>query len=205
MKAITQLAILLLCVLFVSCRSKKLAVSTTTNVPSVTHVTAKTGLSLSSKDKNVSIGGMLRMKRDDVIQLSLVTFGILEVARIEMTPDYFMVMDKVNRQYVKASYNDVPFLKDANVDFRTIQTYFWDEQSSSHAAWERTDYVSLEGMSFPTKHLITVRSGSNTVKAILSLSSLKTDSDWETRTQIPARYTEMPVEKLMSHLLKLSL
>ena len=92
-----------------------------------TFATAKMNLSLSASDKNVSIGGTLRMKRNDVIQLSIVTFGILEVARIEMTPDYFMGIDKVNRQYVKAAWGDVSFFKNAGIDFYTLQALFWDE------------------------------------------------------------------------------
>ena len=92
-----------------------------------TYATAKMRLALSSGDKSVSIGGTLRMKRDDVIQLSLVTFGILEVARIEMTPDYFMGIDKVGKQYVRAAFGDVPFFRSAGIDFYTLQALFWDE------------------------------------------------------------------------------
>ena len=92
-----------------------------------TFATAKINLSLSSGYKSISVGGTLRMKRNDVIQLSLVTFGILEVARIEMTPDYFMGIDKVGKQYVKAAYGDVSFFKNAGIDFYTLQALFWDE------------------------------------------------------------------------------
>ena len=92
-----------------------------------TFATAKMNLALSSGDKSISVGGTLRMKRNDVIQLSLVTFGIFEVARIEMTPEYFMGIDKVNKQYVKAAYADVSFFKNAGIDFYTMQALFWDE------------------------------------------------------------------------------
>lgn len=92
-----------------------------------TYATAKINLALSSGEKSVSIGGTLRMKRNDVIQLSLATLGIFEVARIEMTPDYFMGIDKVGKQYVKAAYQDVSFFKSAGIDFYTLQALFWDE------------------------------------------------------------------------------
>ena len=168
-------------------------------------VTAKLGLTLSTGDKSVSLGGTLRMKRDDVIQLSLVTFGILEVARLEVTPDYFMLIDKMGKQYVRAAYSDVSLLADAGIDFRTLQSYFWDEQTSSPKAWQRSDYVSLGGRSFPTKHIISIARGGKSVKATISLSNLKNDSDWQTHTQVPTHYTEVPVDKLLSRIMNLTI
>lgn len=170
-----------------------------------TSVTAKLRLDLSSGERSLSVGGMLRMKRNDVIQLSLVTFGILEVARIEMTPDYFMLIDKVGRQYVKASYSQVPFLRDADVDFYTIQAYFWDEQTSNLSGWERKDYVNVGGRSLPTSHNITIPTSRRTIKAELTLSNLNTDSEWEKRTEVPSRYKEVTVDEAMSRIMNLTM
>ena len=218
---------LMLCILLASCRSKKEVVSTTTTVsdnttigvpPSQgdkqpadakqqeeTCVTAKVRLELSSNGKSTSVGGMLRMKRNDVIQLSLVTFGVLEVARIEMTPDYFLLVDKMGRQYVKASYNDVSFLRDADVDFYTIQSYFWNEQTSNYSGWEQSNFVTVGDRSLPTKHLITIPARNKTIKANLSLSNLNTDSNWEKRTQISSRYSKVSVDELWTRIMNLTL
>ena len=218
---------LMLCILLASCRSKKEVVSTTTTVsdnttigvpPSQgnkqpadakqqeeTCVTAKVRLELSSNGKSTSVGGMLRMKRNDVIQLSLVTFGVLEVARIEMTPEYFLLVDKMGRQYVKASYNDVSFLRDADVDFYTIQSYFWNEQTSNYSGWEQSNFVTVGDRSLPTKHLITIPARNKTIKANLSLSNLNTDSNWEKRTQISSRYSKVSVDELWTRIMNLTL
>ena len=226
MKSITQLSILLLCALLAACASKKHAVTSTTVVPDETTVvvppspdsskpaevkpkeqpciTSKLRLELSSGSKSVTVGGTLRMKHDDVIQLSLVTFGILEVARIEMTPDYFMLIDKMGRQYVKAKYSDVSFLRDADVDFYTIQSYFWNEQTANVTGWERRDYVNIGGKSLPTKHNITIPSGIKTIKANLSLSNMNTDSNWETRTVVSSHYKEVTVDEAITRILNLT-
>ena len=218
---------LMLCILLASCRSKKEVVSTTATVsdnttigvpPSQgnkqptdakqqeeTCVTAKVRLELASNGKSTSVGGMLRMKRNDVIQLSLVTFGVLEVARIEMTPEYFLLVDKMGRQYVKASYNDVSFLRDADVDFYTIQSYFWNEQTSNYSGWEQSNFVTVGGRSLPTKHLITIPARNKTIKANLSLSNLNTDSNWEKRTQISSRYSKVSVDELWTRIMNLTL
>lgn len=227
MKIIIRFSVLMLCILLASCRSKKEVVSTTTTVsdnttigvpPSQgnkqpadakqqeeTCVTAKVRLELASNGKSTSVGGMLRMKRNDVIQLSLVTFGVLEVARIEMTPEYFLLVDKMGRQYVKASYNDVSFLRDADVDFYTIQSYFWNEQTSNYSGWEQSNFVTVGGRSLPTKHLITIPARNKTIKANLSLSNLNTDSNWEKRTQISSRYSKVSVDELWTRIMNLTL
>lgn len=227
MKIIIRFSVLMLCILLASCRSKKEVVSTTTTVsdnttigvpPSQgnkqpadakqqeeTCVTAKVRLELASNGKSTSVGGMLRMKRNDVIQLSLVTFGVLEVARIEMTPDYFLLVDKMGRQYVKASYNDVSFLRDADVDFYTIQSYFWNEQTTNYSGWEQSNFVTVGGRSLPTKHLITIPARNKTIKANLSLSNLNTDSNWEKRTQISSRYSKVSVDELWTRIMNLTL
>lgn len=227
MKIIIRFSVLMLCILLASCRSKKEVVSTTTTVsdnttigvpPSQgnkqpadakqqeeTCVTAKVRLELASNGKSTSVGGMLRMKRNDVIQLSLVTFGVLEVARIEMTPEYFLLVDKMGRQYVKASYNDVSFLRDADVDFYTIQSYFWNEQTSNYSGWEQSNFVTVGGRSLPTTHLITIPARNKTIKANLSLSNLNTDSNWEKRTQISSRYSKVSVDELWTRIMNLTL
>ena len=229
MKAITRFSILLLCILLVSCASKKHAVtSTTTTTTTVVQetttvtssskdkkkaseakqnqascITSRIRLELVSGGKNSSVGGMLRMKRDEVIQLSLVTFGILEVGRIEMTPDYFLLIDKVNRQYMKAAYNEVSFLRDADIDFSTLQAFFWDEQTSYISGWERSDFANIGGWNLPTKHNITIPTQSKTIKAELTLSNLNTDSEWEKRTQVPERYKKVSVDEAISRIMKL--
>lgn len=275
-----QIAVLLCCVLLVSCGTKKQVVSSgggvtaglaplenivetvNANRQAETFATAKMNFSFASGDKSASIGGTLRMKRNDVIQLSLVTFGILEVARIEMTPEYFMGIDKVNKQYIRATYQDVSFFKKAGIDFYTLQALFWDELflfggsnsmptdkqfkksmegerakltndesqhavltflvnmltglvqqvtvsphtqgSSPYLTWEYAEFGSLGQKHFPTKHFLTIPNEGKPIKASLSLSNLKNDSDWQARTDTPKRnYKEVTIEQLMSLLMKL--
>lgn len=90
-------------------------------------ISAKINLSLSAGTNSARVGGSLKMKRDDVIQISLVALGLMEVGRLELTPDYMMVVDRMNHQYVKSSYADVDFLSKAGIDFYTFQSLFWDE------------------------------------------------------------------------------
>lgn len=90
-------------------------------------LTAKLSVSLSSGSGKTSVGGTLRMKRDDVIQLSLVAMGIIEAGRLELTKDYLLVLDRLGHEYVRVKYSQVPFLQKAGIDFYTFQSLFWNE------------------------------------------------------------------------------
>lgn len=80
------------------------------NAQSAQYITSKIKLHLQVGDKDVSLGGKLCMKRDDVIRIQLTAFGLMEIGRMEFTNDYVMVMDRMNKQYVKLDYNKVDFL-----------------------------------------------------------------------------------------------
>lgn len=89
-------------------------------------VTAKVKMSLRSGNKDISASGSLRMRRDDVIQLSLTVLGF-EVARMEFTPQDVLVIDRYHKQYVRATYSDLDFLRQAGLDFSSLQSLFWAE------------------------------------------------------------------------------
>ena len=89
-------------------------------------LTAKAKVELQGMGKSLSINGQLRMKRDDVVQLSLSFLG-MEVGRMEFTPQDVLIVDRMNKQYVRAAYSEVSFLKRANLDFYSLQALFWNE------------------------------------------------------------------------------
>ena len=97
------------------------------NVLKTQFVTSKLKFSAKLGGQKVSVGGSLKMKRDDVIRIQLVALGIMEAGRLEFTKDYVLIMDRVNKQYVKASYNDIEFLRANGINFYTLQSLFWNE------------------------------------------------------------------------------
>ena len=94
-----------------------------------THLTAKVKVTLSVGNKSVSTSGALKMKRNDVIQLSVVDplIGITEIGRMEFTTNKVLIIDRFNKQYIDVPYSEVGFLKKANVDFYSLQSLFWNE------------------------------------------------------------------------------
>ena len=67
------------------------------------------------------------MKRNDVIRLQLMAFGFVEAARLEFTQDYVLIMDRINKQYLKAQYEQLDFLRQSGINFFTLQALFWNE------------------------------------------------------------------------------
>lgn len=89
-------------------------------------ITANVKVRLSGFGKDLSVNGSLRMKRDDVVRLSLRFFG-MEVGLMEFTPQDVLIVDRFNKQYVRTSYAEVRFLRQAGLDFYTLQSLFWNE------------------------------------------------------------------------------
>ncbi|MGN0087217.1 MAG: DUF4292 domain-containing protein [Alloprevotella sp.] len=89
-------------------------------------VTAKMSVDLRTGGRNFSLGGSLRMKRDEVIQFSLTFLG-MEVGKIEFTPEDVLIITRFNNEYVQAKYAEVDFLSQAQLDFRVLQSLFWNE------------------------------------------------------------------------------
>ncbi|MBR2234106.1 MAG: DUF4292 domain-containing protein [Prevotella sp.] len=90
-------------------------------------VGSKLKFSVSMGSKKMSLSGNLRMKRDDVIRLQLMALGLVEAARMEFTKDYVLFIDRINKQYLKAPYADIEFMRNSGINFNTLQALFWNE------------------------------------------------------------------------------
>lgn len=91
------------------------------------YVTAKMKFAISGMGKDLSVGGSIKMKRNNVIQLSLVAFGFIEAGKMEFTRDYVLVIDRINKRYIKVPYDKVDFLAASHLDFNVLQSLFWNE------------------------------------------------------------------------------
>lgn len=91
-------------------------------------ITAKMSLAVDLNGKGpTKVSGSLRMKRDEVIQLSIAPFLGIEVGRAEISPDGVLVMDRMNKRYVQVSFNELKTLAKADLDFHTLQALFLNE------------------------------------------------------------------------------
>ncbi|MBR4269727.1 MAG: DUF4292 domain-containing protein [Prevotella sp.] len=91
------------------------------------NITSKIDVTINSSGKDISVSGKLNMRRNEVIRITLTPFGLMEVGRLEFTPDYVLLINRLDKEYVKATYNDVDFLKANGLDFYSLQALFWNE------------------------------------------------------------------------------
>ena len=141
--SLLKVAILAWPLVFVSCKSKKVVTENNPtpvqtsqtqflnkvkdNVQTTKFITSKVKFTVEVGSQNISLTGNLRMKRDDVIRLQLMAFGFVEAARLEFTKDYVLIMDRINKQYLKAPYMSIDFLRNSGLNFYSLQALFWNE------------------------------------------------------------------------------
>ena len=223
-------------------------------------LTAKVSLSVDLGGKSTTkVGGTLRIKKGEVIQLSVAPLLGIEVARAEISPEGVMVIDRVNRQYVKASFAEVESLVHMDLDFHTLQALFLHElflpgkkdlnaRDASHfrvnvipegvaidakktghftyqfltqapeallkesciglpgtpyqLRWKYDAVRPVEQGQFPTDMQIIFEGAEKPVKATLALSRLSANSNWETHTEVSARYTKVELADILKMLIK---
>lgn len=148
-------------------------------IPVGTNFTSKVRVTLVQNGKDVTTNGTLRMRYDDVIQLTLVdpVLGMMEVGRLELSPDNVLILDRVNKRYVSTSYEDFTALKTRNISFKEIQDFFWKEAQGGN----RFSY--------------TIPSGKD-IRLDLQLSDKGSASNWTPHTNVPSKYTKTDVNKL---------
>lgn len=92
------------------------------------NVVASADFRLVAGSKDLSCDGKISMRRDEVIRLQLLLPIIrTEIARIDFTPEYVLLVDRFHKEYIKASYKDVSFLADNGLSFYSLQALFWNQ------------------------------------------------------------------------------
>lgn len=62
--------------------------------------------------KDITVPGSLHMRKNQVIRIQLfIPLLGSEVGRLEFTPDYVLVIDRIHKEYIKANYDQLDFLK----------------------------------------------------------------------------------------------
>ena len=97
------------------------------NAQHVRFVTSKVKFSVEVGSQQLTLTGNLKMKRDDVIRLQLMAFGFVEAGRLEFTQEYVLIMDRINKQYLKVPYQQLDFMRNSGLDFYALQALFWNE------------------------------------------------------------------------------
>lgn len=97
------------------------------NAVYVQNIVSKVKCTINTGRNDISVGGSLHMKKDAVIRIQITPFGLMEAGRLEFTPDYVLFLDRIHKEYFKATYSDVDFLQQNGLDFYALQALFWNQ------------------------------------------------------------------------------
>ncbi len=165
-------------------------------------VTAKANIRLSTeKGKSVSVGGTLRMKRDDAIILNATYILGIQIGTIQMTQDSVLIVSRYTRQYVRVSYPELSAMIGRNVTFNEMQNIFWGDAKDSRMNtidWEYGSFVSLEdNRHLPEELEFTFSKGTTSLEMQLRLSNHRYEDGWNTRASFnSATYEQMTPEQM---------
>lgn len=153
-------------------------------IPVGSNFTSKVRVTLTQDGRDITTNGNLRMRYGDVIQITLVDplVGMMEIGRMELSPDKVLIIDRVNKRYVSTTYEDFSELKSRNIDFNAIQEFFWQEA-------KKGDQFSY---TIPAK---------KDIKLDLKLSNKGNSSAWTPHTTVSGKYTKTDANKLFGSMI----
>ena len=168
------------------------------NAQSGQFVTSKLKFSVEYGSQQMSLTGNLKMKRDDVIQMQLMAFGFVEAARIEFTKEYVLIIDRINKQYLKVPYNYVDFLHNSGINFYTLQALFWNELfKPGQQSVEQKDFANFNTAVEGNETVITLEEGkmnyswlTNTATGRIKMTNISYRDTFKGNTQLNWEYIE---------------
>ena len=132
--------VLLSAVLLVSCKSGKAVLESGTgvrltgeeqmeavieNTPVFDSFSSRLRMTIPLKKGEYTLNGTLKMQRDQLIQISLLLPIIrTEAARIEISPEHILVIDRMNKRYASVPVGELREVFHTEVDFPMLQSLF---------------------------------------------------------------------------------
>lgn len=233
--------------------------------PQRENLTARTRvqLNMGSESSSVSVNANMRIRRGELIRLSVAPVLGIEVARMDITPKGVLVIDRMNRRYVEIGFVEVADILKVEVDFNALQSLFLNEiflpgresltvedavkfdlseqdgrahlqvkDSRSQMKGSRysfftsamdgrleetvislkdlpyalhcryTDFTMVGSDVFPQSIELTPEGTQKKYSLGLKLSRIGTDSDWDAKSEVPAKYRKMTVQEVIQLIIK---
>ena len=179
---------LLIAVVLVGCKSSKRL--TATKVPEVTaseaaipsYLASRLQLTIPGKGGSMSVGGTMKMKSRERVQISL-----LMPIRIEVTPTEVLFVDRMNKRFVRATKNELKEILSKNVEFSQLEKLLTDASKPGG----KTE-LSGKDLGIPKLE-----------KAKVQLYDFSTKELSITPTEVTSRYRQVSLEELMKMLVAL--
>lgn len=173
-----------------ACKSSKImTVPVPTEPEAPSYLSSKIQLTVPNKGgSSIALPGTLKMKGGERIQLSvLMPVFRSEVARIDITPDEVLLVDRMNKRYVRATRADLKEILPKDADFAKLERILF----KASLPGEKAELTGKE-LGIPSME-----------KARVKLTDFSTSEFELTPTEVSAKYTEVELNDLLKMLLKL--
>ena len=186
MKRIIYLLLLVVVVLAGCKSSKHLATSetkTSTKAPTSSYLASRLQLTIPGKKGSMSVGGTMKMKTHERVQISL----LMPILRIEVTPDEVLLVDRMNKRFVRATKAELKNVLSKNVEFSRLEKILMDASlpgGKTELTGKDIGIPSLE-------------------KAKVQLYEFSTQEFSMTPTELTSKYNQIPLEELVKMLVAL--
>lgn len=180
--------LLLILVLLVGCKSAKHLAATTEVAVAPQYLSSKLQLTLPAKSGGMTVGGTMKLKSGERTQLSIQMPIIRsEVARIEITPDEVLLIDRMSKRYVRATKEDLKNILPKNAQFAKLEKLLLDASLPGGK-----DELSGKDLGIPSIE-----------KAKVKLYDFSSKEFLMTPTEISSKYTQVSLEDFIKMLLAL--
>lgn len=157
---------------------------------SAEYLSSKMGLTIPYKDAVFTVDGTMKMKSGEMIQVSML-MPILrtEIARVQVTPTELLIVDRVNRRFVRAG--------DSELKYAVVQGFTYDKlEKILFALGKAGTSKSLSGADLGLTKL---------KKAKVELYDFSTEPVDVSPIELSSRYKQVTLEEMMQLLTSLSL
>ena len=154
--------------------------------PSRDNLTARARIELNvGSSSPMSVNANMRVRRGEIIRFSVAPILGIEVARIDITPDKIMAIDRMNKRYVELGFAEISSL---------LNTY------SLHCRY--ADFIMLGNDVFPQSIEMISEGTDKKYSLDMKLSRVNTDSNWDSKTELSSKYRKMSVQELLKLFIK---
>lgn len=96
--------------------------------PARENLTARAAIELNTGSSTpFSVNSNMRIRRGEIIRISVAPFLGIEVARIDITPQKILAVDRMNKRYVELGFSEISSLLNTELDFNILQSLILNE------------------------------------------------------------------------------
>ncbi|WP_294609429.1 DUF4292 domain-containing protein [uncultured Bacteroides sp.] len=182
------LPLLLLLSLVVGLSGCKTSRKATSSLGESRYLSSKVQLTIPNKDGSITVNGTMKLVSGERMQLSfLMPIIRSEIARLEITPDDVLVIDRMGKRYVQASRKELKDILPKKADFAHLEKMLFDASKPGGK-------TSLTGKELGIPSL---------EKGKIVLSDFSNKELSLTPTQVSSRYAKVEWTELLEMLAKL--